>query len=329
MPKTNSPNLKQTCISGLVMLVLASIAMGIWVKQASFYPSVHIGLSDISRMAAPEMTSLVPLPPELEPMSPMEAFSPANVSDKINGKAELYLAAGFHSLQCQRFKQAAQPDIWAELLVYNMKTASNAFSVFSTQKRSDSQPIGIGDHGYQTENALFFAHGPFYVEIVAAAVSKKSRQLMHQIAEAFIDHTPVQKATAADSKELFPASHRLPGSQTLISRNVFGFEQLDQVYTAQYKINDIEVTAFLSRRSSADEAQRLAGAYGEFLLSFGGARVDSPLEVPGVQVISIMNSIEIIFVHGHFIAGVHEAENLAVAEQLALLLSKRIQETER
>ena len=203
MPKTTPPSLKQTCISSFFLLVLASIAVGIWVKQASFYPSVHIGLTDLSSMADPEITSLVSLPPELKPMSPMEAFTPANVSDKINGKAELYLAAGFHSLQCQRFKLADQPDIWAELLVYNMKTASNAFSVFSTQKRSDSQPIGIGDHGYQTENALFFAHGPFISKSLLPRFQEKAGKSCIKLARPSSPIHPCRKPLRQIQKTCF------------------------------------------------------------------------------------------------------------------------------
>jgi hypothetical protein len=308
------------------LVVLALIAAGIFLKQTSFYPSVNIKLTDPSSLTAPSAASLMPLPPDLQPLSPMEAFDAANLSDKINGKAELYLSAGFRSLQSQRFQLAAQPEIWAELLVYHMDKPANAFAVFSTQKRSGSQPVSIAEHAYQTENALFFVHGPYYVEIVAAMASSESLQAISQLAKAFSAHTPVQKTASLDEKALFPAADLIPGSTALQSQNVFGFEQLNQIYTAQYEIDGSELTAFLSRRSSPDEAKKLATAYVAFLLSFGGSRLITAIQVPDIQVVSIMNAIEMVYTIGPYLAGVHEAANIEVAENMALRLSQRLQE---
>jgi hypothetical protein len=321
----NNPN-SETFISAIILLVLALIAAGIFLKQASFYPSVTLNLTGPSHLASPAVKSLIPLPPDLQPLSAMEAFDPANLSDKINGKAELYLSAGFRRLQSQRYHLAAQPGIWAEAFIYDMGVPANAFAVFSTQKRTQSQPAAFGDDAYQTANALFFVHGPYYVEIVGATVANESRLVIQQLAKAFIAGTPIQPAASLDDKDLFPEAYLASGSIALQSQNVFGFDQLDHIYTAQYDIDGSELTAFLSRRSSADEAQKLAGAYLNFLLTFGGNQLKTDMDLPGLQVISIMGAFEMVFASGPYLAGIHEAESLEMATKLVYLLHARLQE---
>ena len=48
------------------------------------------------------------------PLTAGEIFEAQNLSDKINGKAELYLSAGFVRLISQRFKDERGSDLWIE-----------------------------------------------------------------------------------------------------------------------------------------------------------------------------------------------------------------------
>ena len=62
-------------------------------------------------------------------------YDSISLSDKINGKAELYLAAGFARLETQRFALTDNPGQWMERYLYDMGQHANAFSVFSAQRR--------------------------------------------------------------------------------------------------------------------------------------------------------------------------------------------------
>ncbi|MBF0233028.1 MAG: hypothetical protein HQK65_08315, partial [Desulfamplus sp.] len=46
--------------------------------------------------------SIIRLVAPFEPMSALESFNADTLSEKINGKAELYLPSGFKNLTCQR-----------------------------------------------------------------------------------------------------------------------------------------------------------------------------------------------------------------------------------
>jgi hypothetical protein len=111
-------------------------------------------------------------PPEkFSVFSPPETFDHMTLSDKIDGKAELYLPAGFKSLFAQRLKPQDSPDVWYEVFIYDMGTMLNAFSVYSAQRRDNARPEPFAEFAYSAENALFWVHGPYYIEIIASEVS--------------------------------------------------------------------------------------------------------------------------------------------------------------
>jgi hypothetical protein len=256
-------------------------------------------------------------------LSPPETFDAATLSDKINGKAELYLSAGFVRLQSQRFTDEATGEVWMEAFVYDMQTPQNAFSVFSAQRREDARTLELGQYAYQTPNALFFVHGPFYVEVVASEISEAIMQPMIAFAETFIADHPIQ-TQAIGEKELFPQKGLVETSISLVSADAFGYERFDQIFTAIYNLGDSELMAYYSRRKTSQEAEELASSYRDFLLAFGGKIVESDLSIKTASMIHILDTYEIIFSHGLYLAGVREAVDPQSAQELAMQLFRRI-----
>jgi hypothetical protein len=323
---------KQTLLSLIILSVLTIIAGGVFTAQFSFFPAVRQLASDLSAgdktqpaRAHSAESALITPPAGQVPMTPMEAFDAATLSDKIDGKAELYLSAGFRRLHSQRLKSESAGDAWMEVFVYDMQTPQNAFSVFSAQRREDAQTLDLGQYGYQTANALFFVHGPYYVEVVASDRTEAILQPMRTFAETFIATQSVQ-AQAIEEKALFPKTGLIEDSIALVSADAFGFERFDQIFTAAYQLEDIQLMAYLSRRKSPGEAQELAGVYADFLLAFGGSAAESDLAIPSAKIIYILDTYEIVFSLGSYLVGVREANAQQPAQDLALQLFNRITE---
>lgn len=269
------------------------------------------------------------LPPGVTPLGPTESFTRETLSDKINGKAELYLSAGFVGLDTQRFQSADPSGMWVERYVYDMNGFTNAYAVYSSQRREGTEPLAVTADAYRSANAVFLAHGKHYVEIIASEASDSARTLLEQLARSFVDAHPV-KRQAIPERDLFPPENLIPGSITLISTNGFGFEPLDRLFVARYRMGDTEITAFLSRRDDAGAAAALAAAYGAFLLDFDGRRLDTlpPMDGP-VQGFEIMGVFELFFTRGPYLAGVHEAEDLERAHGIVSRLYERLKDAEK
>ena len=323
----------QTISSLVILTLLLTVGAGIIYVQSRFNPAVlqpetrFVEAPEKSAAALPEVAPFfTPLPQELTPLSAAETFDARTLSDKIDGKAELYFSAGFKSLSSQRFKDAAGgSDRWFEAYVYDMDNNRNAFSVFSSQRREDAVALDLTAQAYRTPNALFFVNGGYYVEIIASEASDHVLQPMKLLAETFIRNTPAETA-AIDEMKLFPRQGLVADSISLISSDAFGHADLDKVYTAEYEQDGARLMGYISRRQSPTEAEKLAGAYREFLITYGGRTVESRLSIPGAAMVEILDSYEIIFYHGVFLAGVREAATIDQAKELAERLYNRIKE---
>ena len=321
---------RQTLSSLAIMVLLMVIGTGIFLAQFNYSPSVlqtnsfapstaNGGDSSLSALAE----TIIPLPSGLVALSPSEGFDAQNLSDKINGKAELYLSAGFVHLSSQRFKDSDGSGFWVEAYVYDMGNGQNAFSVFSAQRREGAAKLELTPYAYRTQNALFLVHGSYYLEIIGSEATDRVLGLMKLLAENFIQNTATEIA-AIQERSLFPVQGLVADSIALISSDAFGFERLDKVYTAEYEIKDHQMMAFLSRRQESREAQELASAYGKFLATFGGQNLEADLPIKDAKLLEILETYEVIFYCGPFIAGVREADNKEQAIELAVRLYEKL-----
>jgi hypothetical protein len=318
---------RQTLIGLFVFAVLAAAAFWICWAQSRFNPAVlnYLAGAVVATQPPASAEPFLELPEGLSPLSPPERFDRETLADKINGKAELYLSAGFVRLHCQRLALAGRPQDWLEAFVYDMGTAPNAYAVFSQQRRSDGTPLGFAEFAYRAENALFLAHGSFYLELIASSKDSRLLDAMEALARGFMAQRPAAGAAIAE-RDLFPREGLDEAGIRLIPADAFGLAGLDRVFTAAYAADGGEMTAFLSRRESPREAVDRARAYVDFLKAYGGEVSLADKPVGGTSVIAILDTYEVVFALGPFLAGVHEAPSREEALALAVRLAEKLKE---
>jgi hypothetical protein len=315
------------------MAALVAVAFGVYTKQFYYEPSVQIPretqVSAGSTLGPLSMIgSSALLPPDMVPMNAPESFGRGNLSDKINGKAELYLPAGFVGLQCQRFARKSDPEIWMEVYAYDMATLWQAFAVFSMQRRSDMDPSDLTRFAYGTQNALFFVHGRYYVEIISSVASETMTRIMRSFGQVFVEAISVEQQEIKETA-LFPVDHLEEGSLTLLVSHAFGFDRMKNVFTARYLLDGEELTAFLTPMKSVKDAETLIREYQSFLLSNGGTLAPLHHRLDDSVKVKIFDTFEIFFRRGTYVAGIHEAETEQAAEKLALMISKRLSQSDK
>ena len=87
--------------------------------------------------------------------------------------------------------------------------------------------------------------------------------------------------------------------------------------------------AYYSRRKTPREAAELASSYRDFLAEFGGGSAESDLGIERAKMIHILDTYEVVFSHGPYLAGVREAPDKPSAQELARQLFNRIKEASR
>jgi len=329
-----SPNRRghtESVISICLLVVLLLIGLGVVIKQSYYYGSKS-GMETAnaalpgqkSEAGEKEKEILLALKPVgFEGSAKVTAYNNANLYEKIDGKADQYIEAGFQGLFTRLFTNKNDNTPGMELYLFDMGNARNAFSIYSMQKRPGVESADGLKFGYKTSNSLYFACGKYYAEFIGFSESGELVKTMTQIAKDIQTSLQVDNA-AIPEFALFPQQGMVPDSFKLYTKNAFGFEGLTDTFTAQYDIDGQPVTAFLSRRSTPAEASDVLSKYHKFLLENSGR--DIPINSSQIKYVDIEGSIEIIFSQGPFVGGIHEVEKNQLNEKLEkMVLGKLIE----
>jgi len=230
----------ESAVSVLLLAVLFLIGLGVFIKQADVDMSrfgIEAQIAELSAQIAsakkieePDLVSLAPA--GLETLSKIEVYVSENLYEKINGKAPLYIDSGFEKLFTQRFISRDDENLWAELYVFDMAAIRNAFSVCSIQRRADADILSLfhPSFGYRTDNALYFVHGKYYVELVGSAESTQLFKAMTEIAGNITSKLKVGEVEQIAELSLFPDENAVLGSAKLYLADAFGFDGLTDTF---------------------------------------------------------------------------------------------------
>jgi hypothetical protein len=322
----------ESAISICLLAVLFLIGVGIFIKQSNYnvsqYPS-SLRYAGQDGETSPHQANISQIsaglaPAGFEMLSKAEVYNPDNLYEKIDGKAPLYTEAGFKGLSTQRFAETSDPNLWMELYIYDMGNIKNAFSVYSEQRRADSEAFASMQFAYKSGNALYFVYGKYYVEVVGASESDKLSKAIAEAAQKIGTNLAIDSNAGIAELAFFPQENLVAGSMKLYLVSAFGFEKLTDVFAARYRLGNETITAFLSKRADSKDAEATAESYCNFLTENGAVIKNTTNKTFVGKVMDSYGTTEIVFTAGPFVAGVHEAENQQAAEKIAEILVNRL-----
>ena len=88
--------------------------------------------------------------------------------------------------------------------------------------------------------------------------------------------------------------------------------------------HNISRRAFLTKCASVEDATALGQDYYEFLIANGAVKKSAVDIALAGRVVDFYGSIEIVFVNGVYMAGVHQADSQESAEKLAIMLNEKL-----
>lgn len=251
---------------------------------------------------------------QIQPMSAVESFDKNTLSDKIDGKAELYLPNGFISMKCQRFMSIKNSSDWFEVYEYNMGNPQNCFVVLSQQRRVGGKTVNIGENGYIAENVLCFSYKNAYYEFIASRNNKALIELMLNMSMKIAPKSSSQW----DSNSLLsvlPSDKRLDDTVKLIPENAFSYSEFNDVILVSYLIGNDTVNCFILDGKDAVTAANKVKGYREFMLELGGEPVTYSTNVSDIQGVNLIGDFEAVFSIQRYVVGVHAARTKVATEK--------------
>ncbi len=322
----------ESAVSILILVVLVVIGVGVFIKQfdsdMARFGIVVSGAGPSSQKAgaderAEEVLNAA-IPAGFEAFSEIEVYASDNLYEKINGKAPFYLDCGFKKLLTRRLADKDDADLIMEVYLYDMGGPRGAYSVYSVQRRPQGKSLPGFEFGYRTDNAIYFAHGKYYVELIGFSESDKLVDAMTEAGKKIQAGLAIEDTEAIAELELLKDRDLVEGSIKFYMASAFGFEGLSDVFVGRFKSGDQTVTVFVSKKADPGEAQKVAQSYYDFLIENGGVKKTALNKILKGRVIDFYDTTEIVFSTGIFVGGIHEAEDQRAAEKLAVRLIKKL-----
>lgn len=139
--------------------------------------------------------------------APTEEYDREAIFDYINGAGEVYLSYGFQNVIVKRFSKTDAPEISVE--VFDMKTAEDAYGVFSHSREREETGIGSG---YEYRGSLLcFWKGPYFVCVRADKQTEESKEAVFALARE-IDANIVESGDKPEIVNYLPAPNLSKGS---------------------------------------------------------------------------------------------------------------------
>ncbi len=250
-------------------------------------------------------------PPGFQADGPLEHFTEDDLYLKVDGRDSMFQTTGFRSASCRRFVSRSDATHAFEACAFVMQSPWAAMSIYLRTKRPEGRPSSVARHAYESSNALFLAQGDAYVEIVSGGTDEETAAARRAFAEVLV---PSFAGEAAPFPP-FPAEGQVPDRLRVVVRDAFGQEHFDGVYTVEYEIDGHAATAFWAQGVNPDDAAKRAATWVAWLKRNGATSRDAGL--PDVTALDVLGFSEWVCVRGRTWAGVHQAEDVAMARDLA------------
>lgn len=266
--------------------------------------------------SAAEKESLLPAGPAGIWGAPesVSTYNPANLWEKIDGRAEQYLQFDFERLVFGTYRLAADRNSSADVYIYEMREPVKAFGIYQVEKSDHAEPIALGKEGYRGKGTIFFHKGKAYVQIVLGEESKATDEQFVALAKALADSIK-DEGGGNWAEAILPKEGMVAGSLQFQPKDAFNLDFLTEVFSADYEIGGEKLTLFILRTADEAAARKLFEQYDEYVKKLGKlvARTDSDGAPRLIGELS--GEFDVVFAKGRYFGGATAASTQAAAEK--------------
>lgn len=212
----------------------------------------------------------------------IEHYNVATLYTKINGRSELYMAYDVLGMTWISFVDDSDTGNFIDLFVYDMRSPTNAFGIYSVEREAGQPAVDLGREGYQTGSNFYFWKGNYYGYINASMPNDRNSSAGLSAATALMQRLGDSGAAVA-GLDLLPTRDLILDTVQYFKADAMSLDFLNETFLGMYNIGDGKVRAFVSMRADDTEAAKIMVEFGTYGDDYAD-RVEK-IEVSGVEVI--------------------------------------------
>jgi hypothetical protein len=258
------------------------------------------------------------------PPTDIRIFTPENLWEKINGRADIYLAYRMVDMTFGTYRSEADPEQFVDVYQYDMGSPDNAFGIYRAELPPDPKPIDVGREGYATPGGVFFWKGQHYVRVEAADDNAVLAAAAEGVARAL-----GKSITGSDqplwAEAILPTADRVEGKFEYHASDAFSLDFLSDVFSAEYAVDGATFQTFIHRGEDAAATQRVFDAYRVFFKDYGSILREEGSEGFDMLIGDSGGIIDAVFVKGRYLGGVSGAPSVELAAERCVSFAKAIE----
>ena len=135
----------------------------------------------------------------------IETYDPDTLFEKIDGKADAYLAYDVVGLTFASYADPAAPDDYVDVYLYDMGEPMNAYGMYRAERTGAEAPVPLGEEGCAPGGAVFARKGTIYQQVLPGsdAAAAEAFAVARRAADAIAPADP-----APADPDWFPAEGR-------------------------------------------------------------------------------------------------------------------------
>jgi hypothetical protein len=188
----------------------------------------------------------------------VQTFIPKTLFEYINGAADLYITYDFQELKVAEYQNEKKASVTVE--VYEHKTPTHAFGIYSQERLSDANFIDIGAQGYIEKNILNFLTGSYYVKINSYNTGAEDREILFTFARKISENLGA-KGTLPSILSSFPGEGKKKNSEKFINKNFLGYSFLHSAFTADYEASGKKFKLFVIEGVNEKDCSEMVQKY--------------------------------------------------------------------
>jgi len=247
----------------------------------------------------------------------VKQFTPENLYEHINGRAEFYIAYNVTGLTFANFMQTDLNGPFIDLFIYDMTTPTNAFGVFSAERSPEGTPIHLGREAYRQGANYYIWKGRYYITVIASETSTELETIGHALAEK-ASHAVTDSGEKVWGLSVMPEKDMIPGTLKYVKNDVMGLDFLKNTCMAQYRKYDTDIKHFVSQNESEQAAQTVVNQYADFAKQYGKGIETKSAEGVDLIICDMEDYVDVIFQKNNWVAGVLSVKDKDTAFKAAI-----------
>ncbi len=267
------------------------------------------------KSAAAPAAALLPTVPggEWSPAQGVATYNPGNLWEKIDGRAEQYLAFDFEQLVFGTYRLAADSASSIDCFIYKMRDPLKAYGIFQAERSGHPESIKLGKEGYRTKSSIFFIKGKAYVQLISGEDSKATPEQFLALANAIADSIP-DEGGGNWAEALFPKKDLVEGSFSFQPKNAFSLDFLNDVFAAEYEANGAHLTLFIHQAPDEAAAKKTFELYADYVPKQGKIVERAASDGGETLIADFGGEYDMIFYKGRYFGGATSASDLSAAK---------------